>query len=149
MRGRCSVSSCITCCECVLAVYVILLTARVIFERVQALSQSPKLREYGSLRLPGDVYANTCHVRENFATSAFAGFPLGHARLFSIVGEAFIACWRGRCCENGRMCTRWNNDMAVQWQRQLSTERNALLANSPDGTDAPVNLVISIAWLRE
>lgn len=133
-----------------------------ICERATVMLQRLPSRLHQSLRLPDHAYQLAQPWMSTLpAHASFQDFPLPHLRLFSLIDSQVLSCWHGSCSAAGRSCNAWTVESAMRLQRDLTNEsesalityRASLGSHAPSvGTNANmqnVNLVVTVAWLRE
>lgn len=89
----------------------------------------------------------TAEWRAALPPDALDDFPLLHMKLFSIITPEIVACWRGRCANKRRLCTRWSAESAVRVQQTFGREVASAMALPK--TAEYVKLTITAVWIQE
>jgi len=129
----------------------------VITERIHAFLRPRSSHLAQSLRLPGRPWDHTRALRERMPPRSLTLGAVFHARMFSLMDDDVIKCWRKRCGVHTDECRIWTIESAAHLQRDLGEQMgDAVTGRSiPHDVQArgalgkTANLVISIAWLRK
>lgn len=116
-----------------------------------------------STRLPDEIGHITHYLQENSFSTSLADFPLGHVYLYAQGNRLVLPCWQGVCPAASGTCFLWTLEtamstdavLAVLFEQAVEEYRKSRQKSGVDVDDrrgkqiCRVNLIITVAWLRE